>query len=171
MQVTLLFHYMVSLTMVYGLWFLYRTSFQRDYRPTNITGGAPPWRINLGWKPWPGRRISKVPGTRYGQWYRKWGVQPLELDWKKNNVGIAIINNPFLMIYTTHLRWLGRWFIIAIPTLDWKRCEILGSTSDVAWWSQSPAVYPKTWGCLTYLPQTRQVVQQKQHLPQQEYQQ
>ena len=33
------------------------------------------------------------------------------------NVGIAIINHPFLMVYTTHLWWLGAWFIIAIPRL------------------------------------------------------
>ena len=34
-----------------------------------------------------------------------------------NNVGKAIINHPFSMVYTTHLWWLGGWFIIAIPTL------------------------------------------------------
>ena len=34
-----------------------------------------------------------------------------------SNVGIAIINHPCLMVYTTHLWWLGGWFVIAIPTL------------------------------------------------------
>ena len=34
-----------------------------------------------------------------------------------SNVGIAIINHPFLMVYTTHLWWFGGWFIIAIPIL------------------------------------------------------
>ena len=33
------------------------------------------------------------------------------------NVGIAIINHPCLMVYTTHLWWLGGEFIIAAPTL------------------------------------------------------
>ena len=33
------------------------------------------------------------------------------------NMGIAIINHPLLMVYTTHLWWLGGWFIHAIPTL------------------------------------------------------
>ena len=37
--------------------------------------------------------------------------------WKPFNVGIAIINQPFLMVYTIHLWWLGGWFILAIPTL------------------------------------------------------
>ena len=36
---------------------------------------------------------------------------------KSYNVGIAIINHPFLMVYTTHLWWFGGWFSIAIPTL------------------------------------------------------
>ena len=39
---------------------------------------------------------------------------------KLANVGIAIINHSFLMVYTTHLWWLGGWFIIAIPTLPLK---------------------------------------------------
>ena len=34
-----------------------------------------------------------------------------------DNVGMAIINHPLLMVYTTDLWWLG-WFIIAIPTLQ-----------------------------------------------------
>ena len=33
------------------------------------------------------------------------------------NVGIAIINHQFWMVYTTHFWWLGGWFVIAIPTL------------------------------------------------------
>ena len=38
--------------------------------------------------------------------------------WFVGNVGIAIINHPCLMVFTTHLWWLGGWFIIAIPTFD-----------------------------------------------------
>ena len=33
------------------------------------------------------------------------------------NVGIEIVNHPFLMVYTTYLWLLGGWFIIAVPTL------------------------------------------------------
>ena len=38
------------------------------------------------------------------------------------NVGIAIINNPFFMIYTTHSWWLRGWFIIATPRLQYIQC-------------------------------------------------
>ena len=38
-----------------------------------------------------------------------------------NTVGIAIINNPIVMVYTTHIWWLGGWFIITIPTLLWVK--------------------------------------------------
>ena len=33
------------------------------------------------------------------------------------NLGIAMINHSFWMVYTTHLWWFGGWFIIVIPTL------------------------------------------------------
>ena len=35
-----------------------------------------------------------------------------------HNVGIARINNPFLVVYTTHVWWL--WFVIALPTVHTK---------------------------------------------------
>ena len=41
------------------------------------------------------------------------------------NVGIAIIIHPFLMAYTTHLCWLGGWFIIAIPMINPWRASVL----------------------------------------------
>ena len=38
------------------------------------------------------------------------------------------INHPFLMVCTTHLWWLGGWFIIGIPTiyrlLFWDVCDV-----------------------------------------------
>ena len=38
------------------------------------------------------------------------------------DVGIAIINQQILMVYTAHLWWLGGWFMIAIPTLQsWEK--------------------------------------------------
>ena len=42
------------------------------------------------------------------------------------NVGIAMINHPFVMVYTTHLWWLGGWCIIAIPTLLKIRVTVNG---------------------------------------------
>ena len=44
-----------------------------------------------------------------------------------SNVGIAIINHPFLMVYTIHFWRLGGWFILAIPTLSWNCSFSLGS--------------------------------------------
>ena len=42
-------------------------------------------------------------------------------QWNHGNVGIAIINHLFLMVYTTHLWWLGGWFLIDVPTLCQKK--------------------------------------------------
>ena len=42
------------------------------------------------------------------------------------NVGIAVINHPFLMVYTTRLWSLGGWFIIAIPTLEGTPFVMMG---------------------------------------------
>ena len=44
--------------------------------------------------------------------------------WITYNVGIAIINHTILMVHTTHLWWLGGWFIIAIPTLSSYEYEL-----------------------------------------------
>ena len=44
---------------------------------------------------------------------------------------IAIINHPFLMVYTIHLWWSGGWFIIAIPTLNQIQLSILAETPTV----------------------------------------
>ena len=59
------------------------------------------------------------------------------------NVAIAIINHPFLMVYTTHQWWLGGWFTTAIPTLpailrvSWIFCShqpILRAWNLPCWW-------------------------------------
>ena len=47
--------------------------------------------------------------------FHDWNVKRLGSLGEKHmcNVGIAIINHPFLMVW-----WLGGWFIIAIPTSE-----------------------------------------------------
>ena len=75
----------------------------------------------------PGRFPTRSRTGRRPRWWAGWGTistafkgQNYSYYEEKNklgNVGIAIINHPSLMVYYTHLWWLGGWFIIAIPTL------------------------------------------------------
>ena len=70
-----------------------------------------------------GTRDAKQPIQRHPAWgsLQRTCLPPLaaSTSWKETsrNVGIAMINHPCLMVYTTHVWWLGGWFIIAIPTL------------------------------------------------------
>ena len=67
--------------------------------------------------------VLVVPGTPWwslhisGIW--PWNAMAITWIWLANkcNVGIAIINHPFLMVHTSHLWWLEGCFNIAIPTL------------------------------------------------------
>ena len=92
--------------------------------------------------------VQGMAGNQVKRWYRPchlqvskvlsasfWGLPYRNL----NNVDIAIINHPFLMVYTTHLWWLGGWFIIAIPTLIYR---VVGKLGSFNWLSHHEA----SWG-------------------------
>ena len=78
-----------------------------------------------------------------------------------DNVGTAIINHQFLMVYTNHLWWLGGWFIIAIPTLHelwsplhfYPHCLAIAPEVHNRWMCRRGA--DLDWGAFSHNPQGR----------------
>ena len=86
--------------------------------------------------------MDETAGERKG---KRWGFHRQELPWTiktSGNVGIAIVNFPFLMVYTNHLWRLGGWCIIAIPT--YQHYTPLTIRSQAFYWNIREGVSDET---------------------------